>query len=96
MITHIVKRDGRVVAFDPQKITFAVLRAAVAVGGRDRETAESVTREVVERLEKQHNDRRTDRNEYPTVEEVQDAVEKVLIERGHARTAKAYIVYRYE
>ncbi|HKJ85370.1 MAG TPA: ATP cone domain-containing protein [Spirochaetia bacterium] len=96
MITHIVKRDGRVVAFDPEKITFAVLRAAVAVGGRDRETAESVTREVVERLEKQHNDRRSERNEYPTVEEVQDAVEKVLIERGHARTAKAYIVYRYE
>jgi len=96
MITHIVKRDGRVVAFDPEKITFAVLRAAVAVGGRDRETAESVTREVVERLETQHNDGRTDRNEYPTVEEVQDAVEKVLIERGHARTAKAYIVYRYE
>ena len=96
MITHIIKRDGRVVAFDPEKITFAVLRAAVAVGGRDRETAESVTREVVERLEKQHNDRRSERNEYPTVEEVQDAVEKVLIERGHARTAKAYIVYRYE
>ena len=96
MITHIVKRDGRVVNFDPEKITFAVLRAAVAVGGRDRETAEAVTREVAERLEKQHNDRRSDRNEYPTVEEVQDAVEKVLIERGHARTAKAYIVYRYE
>ena len=95
MITHIVKRDGRVVPFDPEKITFAVLRAAVAVGGRDRETAEKITREVVERLEAQHGaDAASD--DYPTVEEVQDAVEKVLIERGHARTAKAYIVYRYE
>lgn len=92
MIDRIVKRDGRVVPFDPQKITFAVLRAAVAVGGRDRSTAEAVTSEVVQRLEKQHGAGSDD----PTVEEVQDAVEKVLIERGHARTAKAYIVYRYE
>ncbi|MFW6261749.1 MAG: ATP cone domain-containing protein, partial [Spirochaetota bacterium] len=92
MITHIVKRDGRVVPFDPEKITFAVLRAAVAVGGRDRETAEEVTRDVVGRIEARHRAG----DDHPTVEEVQDAVEKVLIERGHARTAKAYIVYRYE
>ncbi len=93
MFTHIIKRDGRVVPFDPQKITFAVLRAAVAVGGRDRETAERITAQVVDYLA--HG--REDHGEaYPTVEEVQDAVEKVLIENGHARTAKAYIVYRYE
>jgi uridine kinase len=92
MITHIVKRDGRVVPFDPEKITFAVLRAAVAVGGRDRGIAEAISREVVARLEAQHSGG----DDHPTVEEVQDAVEKVLIERGHARTAKAYIVYRYE
>lgn len=92
MITHIVKRDGRVVPFDAEKITFAVLRAAVAVGGRDREAADAVTRDVVKRLEASHREG----DDHPTVEEVQDAVEKVLIERGHARTAKAYIVYRYE
>ncbi len=92
MITHIVKRDGRVVPFDSRKITFAVLRAAVAVGGRDRRTAEHVTAEVVDRLAAHY----ADGDQYPTVEEVQDAVEHVLIERGHARTAKAYIVYRYE
>ncbi|MFW5688741.1 MAG: ATP cone domain-containing protein [Spirochaetota bacterium] len=96
MITHIVKRDGRVVRFDPEKITFAVLRAAVAVGGRDRETAEAVTNEVIQRLERQHPPGPGGEDDYPTVEEVQDAVEKVLIERGNARTAKAYIVYRYE
>ena len=92
MITHIVKRDGRVVPFDAHKITFAVLRAAVAVGGRDRRTAELVTAEVLDRLAAHY----IDGDQFPTVEEVQDAVEKVLIERGHARTAKAYIVYRYE
>lgn len=95
MIDKIIKRDGRVVPFDPQKITFAVLRAAVAVGGRDRATAEHITSEVVELLERRQAEDRTD-NRYPTVEEVQDCVEKVLIEEGHARTAKAYILYRYE
>ena len=91
MIDRIVKRDGRVVPFNRDKITFAVLSAAVAVGGRDREAAERVTDEVIRLL-----DRRAVPDSIPTVEEVQDLVEKALIERGHARTAKAYIVYRYE
>jgi len=100
MIRNIVKRDGRIVPFDGEKITFAILRAAVAVGGRDRTIAERLSREVVDILESRHpsaeaNDE-DDPSEYPTVEEVQDLVEKVLIENGHARTAKAYIVYRYE
>jgi uridine kinase len=91
MIEQIVKRDGSLVPFNREKITFAVLQAAVAVGGRDRATAESVTEDVIRLLEA-----REQANSTPTVEEVQDLVEKVLIERGHARTAKAYIVYRYE
>jgi len=91
MIEWIVKRDGRVVRFDREKITFAILQAAVAVGGRDRVKAEQVTDEVIRMLES-----RSRRDSYPTVEEVQDLVEKALIEGGHARTAKAYIVYRYE
>jgi len=91
MIKQIVKRDGRLVPFNRDKITFAVLQAAVAVGGRDRATAESVTGDVIRLLEA-----REEVNSTPTVEEVQDLVEKTLIERGHARTAKAYIVYRYE
>lgn len=93
MIEKIVKRDGRVVPFDREKITFAVLRAAVSVGGRDRDIAEGVAAQVVGILNRQYSG--TD-SEYPTVEEVQDTVEKVLIENGHAKTAKAYIVYRYE
>jgi len=91
MIDRIVKRDGRVVPFNRDKVTFAVLSAAVAVGGRDRATAERVTDDVIRLLEQ-----RTAADSIPAVEEVQDLVEKVLIERGHARTAKAYILYRYE
>lgn len=99
MIEKIVKRDGRVVPFDREKITFAVLRAAVAVGGRDRSVAEGITDQVVGILEDRYADRAPGGSaptDYPTVEEIQDIVEKVLIEDGHARTAKAYIVYRYE
>jgi uridine kinase len=91
MIEKIVKRDGRVVPFKRDKITFAVFQAAVSVGGRNREIAEKVTDNVILLMEQ-----RESRKGYPTVEEVQDLVEKVLIERGHARTAKVYIVYRYE
>jgi uridine kinase len=87
----IIKRDGRVVPFNREKIASAVYRAAVAVGGREREPAERVTDDVLRMLEARENP-----GTYPTVEEVQDCVEKALIERGHARTAKAYIVYRYE
>jgi uridine kinase len=91
MVENIVKRDGRIVPFDKEKIVFAILQAAVAVGGRDRKTAEAVAADVVTLLgERDYS------GSFPTVEEVQDLVEKCLIERGHARTAKAYIVYRYE
>jgi uridine kinase len=88
-ITHIVKRTGAVVPFNPERITNAIYRAAVAVGGRDRETAENLTRQVVHILEDV-----TPPDTCPTVEEIQDVVEKVLIENGHARVAKAYILYR--
>jgi uridine kinase len=93
MIRHIVKRDGRVVPFDKKKIAFAIFRAAVAVGGRDKDRADYIADRVAEYLERI---REPGDSSYPTVEEVQDAVEKMLIEEGHARTAKAYIVYRYE
>ncbi len=91
MIDKIIKRDGRVVPFNREKITMAILSAAIAVGGRDRKTAEQVTDDVIKRLTQ-----REQSETYPTVEEVQDLVEKSLIERGHAKTAKAYIIYRYE
>jgi hypothetical protein len=80
---YIRKRDGRIVAFDPDKITDAVFKAAVAVGGKDREAAESVTESVIGILDIIYKDGRI-----PTVENVQDLVEKMLIERGHAKVAR--------
>jgi uridine kinase len=90
-ITHVVKRTGAVVPFNKDRITNAIYRAAVAVGGRDRSIAERLADQVVALLEAT-----TPADHIPTVEEIQDLVEKVLIENGHARTAKAYILYREE
>ncbi len=90
-ITHIVKRTGAVVPFTKDRITNAIYRAAVAVGGRDRAVAESLADQVVAELEQS-----TPAGHIPTVEEIQDVVERVLIHAGHARTAKAYILYREE
>jgi len=85
-IKKVIKRDGRVVDFDVEKITNAIFKAAKSVGGSDRAKAEELTNAVMEAVEQKY--------EVPTVEELQDTVEKVLIEKGHAKTAKAYILYR--
>lgn len=89
-IKQIIKRDGRTVDFDVEKITDAIYKAAKVLGGKDHDTAKFLARQVeVYLLEICHN-------EIPTVEQIQDAVEKVLIENGHARTAKEFILYRAE
>jgi len=88
-IRSVKKRDGRVVPFDANKIAEAVWKAIKATGGKDRAAADAITSRVVEVLDKQFGEERV-----PSVEDVQDAVEHVLIEGGHARTAKAYILYR--
>jgi ribonucleoside-triphosphate reductase len=88
LFTKIRKRDGREVPFDDSKITDAIFMAARAVGGEDREQAVSLTLNVLRMLREQYN------GNLFGVEDVQDVVEKVLIEEGHARTAKAYILYR--
>ena len=90
MLSNIIKRDGRQVPFDMEKISNAVFKAAQAVGGSDRTEAEAIAKQVCQLCEEQCVDNP------PTVEQVQDFVEKVLIQRGHAHTAKAYILYRYE
>ncbi len=86
---EIRKRDGRLVPFDARKITEAIFKAARAVGGSNRDIAENLTGQIVSQLLKEGYNGLA-----PSVEEVQDVVEKVLIENGHARTAKAYILYR--
>lgn len=88
MFEIIRKRDGREVDFTDGKITDAIFKAAKAVGGEDRQTAMELTLQVMKALKSRYNG-----NPF-TVEDVQDMVEKVLIEEGHAKTAKAYILYR--
>ena len=82
------KRDGNVVTFDKSKISNAIYLAAKAVGGEDKTLADKLANEVILFLYTRKG------SATPEVEEIQDAVEKVLIENGHARTAKAYILYR--
>lgn len=90
MFTKIKKRDGREVYFDEAKITEAIYKAAKSVGGADKQLAMELTLEVLRFLKQKFN------GGVFGVEDVQDAVEKILIEKGHAKTAKAYIVYRYK
>jgi len=89
ILKDVRKRSGRRVPFDQSKIADAIFKAAQAMGGADREMAGELADVVVLFLEKQYGP-----NGVPTIEEIQDMVEKVLIETGHARTAKAYILYR--
>ena len=90
-IKYVIKRNGVTVSFSKNRITNAIYRAAVSVGGRNRKIAEGLSDQVVKILEAQYEP-----NQYPSVEEIQDIVEKVLIENGHAKVSKAYILYREE
>ena len=91
MLTRIIKRDGREVAFDRSKITDAIFKAAQVLGGSDYQMAQDLAVQVEAYVE-----RILGEGAVPTVEQVQDAVEHTLIENGHARTAKEYILYRAE
>jgi len=88
-ISQLLKRDGRIAKFELEKIENAIFKAAQAVGGHDRELANQLAVKVEEELNHRFHAR-----SIPSVEEVQDIVEKILIEEGHAATAKAYILYR--
>ena len=88
-LTKIEKRDGRIVDFDQNKITEAIFKAIRAVGEKDRAKAENLSNQVVKLLEKEYGPHRI-----PNVEDIQDIVEKVLIENGESKIAKAYILYR--
>lgn len=90
-ITEVIKRTGAIVPFTPERITNAIYRAAVEVGGRDRELAQNLADQVIAALEG-----RATPGYKPHIEEIQDEVERVLIENGHARVAKAFILYRDE
>jgi anaerobic ribonucleoside-triphosphate reductase len=89
MSNKIRKRDGSVVPFNKDKITEAIWKAAKAVGGTNKERPKELTQLVLKQLIEKVGE-----NGIPDVEEVQDLVEKTLIEEGHAQVAKAYILYR--
>jgi len=87
VIIKIKKRDGRTVTFNIEKIAGAIYKAAQSVGKDNYEEALELSGKVVDKLMEKHLD-------MPTVEEIQDCVERVLIEEGMADTAKSYILYR--
>ena len=88
---YVIKRSGAVVPFNPDRIANVIYRAAVSVGGRDKEKAAELATQVVALMEQTF-----DEGYKPHVEEIQDIVEKVLIENGHAKVAKEFILYREE
>ncbi|MGC8971835.1 MAG: ribonucleoside triphosphate reductase [bacterium] len=88
MFREIRKRDGRIVKFDASKITNAIAKAGAATGEFGRDIAERLTLKVLSLAEEVIKD------EIPTVEEIQDVVEEVLLDSPYRKTAKAYILYR--
>jgi ribonucleoside-diphosphate reductase alpha chain len=95
LITQIRKRDGRIVDFGKSKISNAIYKALVATGKPDYHLAETLTDKVIEKMV-QHGYTSTEISAIPSVEDVQDIVESILIEEGLSDTAKSYILYRHE
>lgn len=90
-IKSVIKRDRRAVEFVPEKITNAIFAAAKSIGGKNKEMAQILANEVVKRVEEKY-----DNKNLPTVENVQDIVEEVLVDDGHYQTSKAYMMYRQQ
>ncbi len=88
-VSTIKKRDGRLAEFTEEKIANAIFKAAQSIGGKDYEMSKSLAKQVVGLVNEKFSD-----DVPPSVEDVQDLVEKVLTENGHYQTAKAYILYR--
>jgi ribonucleoside-diphosphate reductase alpha chain len=89
-VKKIRKRDGSIVEFNKEKIVNAIFKSAQSVGGEDRAEAEKVADKAIIYINEKFKD-----DEIPSVEQIQDIVEKALIESGHAATAKSYILYRH-
>ncbi|MCL2887892.1 MAG: ribonucleoside triphosphate reductase [Elusimicrobia bacterium] len=88
IITKIIKRDGTAQNFDSKKITAAILKAGEATSEFSKETADKLTIRAVNIIQQLYSDT------MPTVENVQDIVEDVLLTSNNHKTAKAYILYR--
>ncbi len=90
MFKKIVKRDGKIRNFDPEKITDAIAQAGLATEEFKYDRAKQLTEKVLKRAEE------TIKQRTPSVEQIQDIVEQVLMESAFKRTAKEYITYRQE
>jgi ribonucleoside-triphosphate reductase len=88
-ITQLRKRSGDIVDFNPEKIVNAIFKSTEAVGRPDKQLAEKLTAQVVERIANKFHHR-----SIPAVEEIQDIVEEALIDSKQTQVAKAYIIYR--
>ena len=88
-VKQIKKRDGRIMAFDQKKVVSAIFKALRSVGQEDEKLAERLAKDVSKTLDKEY-----DGKIIPTVEQIQDIVEKVLIKENLAEAAKSYILYR--
>lgn len=89
MLTQIQKRDGTLVAFEQSKITQAIFKAIQATGQEDLQLAAAISNQVSAALEVEFS-----RKKIPTVEQIQDLVEKILIKDNQSEVAKAFILYR--
>ncbi len=87
-VLQVKKRDGRIVDFEKEKVALAIWKAAESVGGKDKSKSEELANKVAEQVEKEFS------GKIPSVEDVQNIIEKILINEGHATVAKAYILYR--
>ena len=90
-IKEIIKRDGTTVPYKRQRIEDAIMKAATAKGVLERPFAASIAESVENALVSTYGD-----NQIPSVEDIQDIVESVLMESGHTNIARAYIIYRHQ
>ena len=88
---YVIKRDGRKVKFNENKITKAISKAMDAIGKLDKDKAKNITELVTEELVNRYND-----DEFPEVEEIQNIIESILIQQNEEDLAKEYITYRYK
>lgn len=88
MVKSIIKRDGRVVEYNISKIENAIIKAMNAVGDKEIKIAKKIAKEVETKVDELYSEKT------PTVEEIQDIVEKTLMRKGYEDVAKAYILYR--
>ena len=90
-IERIVKRDGTIVRHDPRRIQLAIFKATQAIGKPDQPFARKAARAVEAALLSTYG-----AHHPPTVEDVQDVVERILIRLGAIAVARDYIIYRHQ